>query len=219
MLIKTPLFNLANAVCIHRGVGQGARALPARLLLLAACCLLPIAAHSDGTGWSAGLYGGQYYDTEPAGILEGNARFEKQYLVAITASKTVWSAEALPASVEIDGMIGHQSGRATLNEIAVSPALKWSGFPWSDFISTRLRLAPLGISYTSSISPLERGTTSGKGSQLLNALFIDLGFALPRAKSEEVFVRLHHRCTIYNLLNNYGANGEDFIVAGYRHYY
>jgi hypothetical protein len=32
-----------------------------------------------------------------------------------------------------------------------------------------------------------------------------------------VFVRLHHRCAVYDLLNNYGANGEDFLAFGYRY--
>jgi len=27
---------------------------------------------------------------------------------------------------------------------------------------------------------------------------------------------LHHRCTIYDLMNNYGANGEDFFALGWR---
>ena len=48
---------------------------------------------------------------------------------------------------------------------------------------------------------------------------IELAFALPEIKSKEVFVRLHHRCSLYDVLNNYGANGEDFLVLGYRRYF
>ncbi len=29
-------------------------------------------------------------------------------------------------------------------------------------------------------------------------------------------MRLHHRCAIYDTLNNYGAHGEDFFAMGYR---
>ena len=39
----------------------------------------------------------------------------------------------------------------------------------------------------------------------------------PKAKEDEFFVRLHHRCAIYDLLNNYGANGEDFLSVAYRY--
>jgi len=174
-------------------------------------------AYCEAFDWSIGAYAGQHYDTEPAGILEGNARFAKQYLVALTASKTLWRAESLPLSFELDGMLGHQSGIATLQEIGIAPVARWEGFPWNEAMHTSLRLAPLGISYTTTISPLERGPVTGKGSRTLNLLLIELGFSLPAASAEEVFVRLHHRCTIYNLLNNYGANGEDFLAFGYRH--
>jgi len=33
------------------------------------------------------------------------------------------------------------------------------------------------------------------------------------------YLRLHHRCTIYDLINDYGANGEDFFGIGYRRYF
>lgn len=45
---------------------------------------------------------------------------------------------------------------------------------------------------------------------------IELAFSRPQDKSRVVFVRLYHRCAVYDLLNNYGANGEDFLSFGYR---
>ena len=45
---------------------------------------------------------------------------------------------------------------------------------------------------------------------------LELAVAPPQERSWEVFVRLHHRCTIYDTLNNYGANGEDFVALGWR---
>lgn len=189
----------------------------AALSLLTACLTVPTLAYCEAFDWSIGGYAGQHYDTAPAWILEGDARFAKQYIVAITASKTVWRAEILPLSLEIDGMIGHQSGVATMQEIGIAPVMRWDGFPWNETLRTGLRLAPLGISYTTSISPLERGPVTGKGSRTLNLLLIELGFSLPSMRSNEVFVRLHHRCSIYNLMNDYGANGEDFLAFGYRY--
>jgi len=186
-------------------------------LLLCTFLVVPMHAYCEVFDWSIGGYAGQHYDTAPAWILEGDARFAKQYIVAITASKTIWRAETWPLSFEIDGMIGHQSGVATMQEIGIAPVMRWDGFPWNETLQTGLRLAPLGISYTTSISPLERGPVTGKGSRTLNLLLIELGFALPSMRSNEVFVRLHHRCSIYNLMNDYGANGEDFLAFGYRY--
>jgi hypothetical protein len=185
-------------------------------LLSALLLMLPSGASCDELDWSIGGYIGQYYDSEPAGFTQGRASFLDHYLVALTGSKTVWRSGSLPLSLEIDGMIGQQFGLASLSEVAIAPALRWSGFPWRNTLHTDLRLAPLGVSYTSTVSPLERGP-DGQGSRTLNYLFIELAFSRPESKSDEYFVRLHHRCASYDLLNNYGANGEDFLAVGYRY--
>lgn len=182
------------------------------LLLLAH----PARAASNASDWSIGVYGGQYYDTEPAGFSQGQANYQNQYLLALTASKTLWRSPSLPMSIELDGMLGQQWGLASLQEIAVAPVLRWSSFPWKDTLQTDLRLGPLGLSYTSEVGPLERNS-KGQGSQWLNFLMIELAFSRPQQPAEEVFIRLHHRCAIYDQINNYGANGEDFLAFGYRH--
>ena len=180
--------------------------------------IFPLASYCTESGWSIGGYGGKYYDTEPAGFSQGKANYLEQYIVAITASKSVWRSQSLPLSLEIDGMLGYQFGLASLEEIAIAPVVRWSSFPWNGILQTDLRVGPLGASYTTTVSPLERGTNNN-GSHILNFLMIELDFSLPDKKSEEVFFRLHHRCTIYDLLNNYGANGEDFFAMGFRHYF
>jgi hypothetical protein len=190
--------------------------LPAVLASLSALLALPPAAVGADLDWSVGAYAGQYYDSEPAGWTQGRANYLDQYLVALTASKTVWRSQMLPMSVEIDGMLGQQGGIASLTEVAVVPVLRWSSFPWNNTLQTDLRLGPLGVSHTSMVSPLERGT-GGRGSQTLSFLLIELAFSRPGQPAEELFMRLHHRCTIYDTLNNYGANGEDFFALGYRH--
>ena len=201
-------------------IGHPAAKLPRQLsfIFLSAFLMIPANAFCDEPNWSVGAYGGQYYDSEPAGFSQGNATYLNQYLVALTASRAVWRSETLPLALEIDGMIGHQFGLASLDEVAVAPVLRWSSFPWKETLQTDFRFGPLGVSYTTSVSPLEQGK-NGSGSRTLNFLLIELAFSRPQEKSKEVFVRLHHRCTIYDLLNDYGANGEDFLALGYRFYY
>lgn len=190
------------------------RFLPTSLLCLSAC-LLPLCASAEDGAWSVGAYAGKYYDTEPAGFITGRAGFLDQYLLALTASKTIWRAESRPFSVEIDAMVGVQGGLSDIQEVALAPALRWSGFPWREVVRTDFRVAPLGLSYTSDVSPLERGR-GGQGSHWLNWLFLEAAFSRPQTPKDEFFIRLHHRCTIYDLMNNYGANGEDFVALGFR---
>lgn len=186
--------------------------------LLSVFLVIPVSALCDEQDRSVGVYGGQYYDSEPAGFSQGSAQYLSQYLIALTASQTIWRPKEWPLSLEIDGMVGQQFGLVSLSEVAVAPVLRWSSFPWKEILQTDFRFGPLGASYTTSISPLEQGQ-NGNGSRVLNFLLIELDFSLPRMKSKEVFLRLHHRCSIYDLLNNYGANGEDFFALGYRRYF
>jgi hypothetical protein len=185
------------------------------LWLASLLLLLPADARSEVRDWSLGVYGGVYHDTEPAGALTGRTHFQDQYLLALTASKTLWRSDSLPLALELDGMLGQQGGRAALTEVALAPVLRWSGFPWNQTLQTDLRAGPLGLSYTSEVGPLERGP-QGQGSRWLNFLMLELAVSKPQQKDWEVFMRLHHRCAVYDLVNNYGANGEDFLAFGYR---
>jgi hypothetical protein len=191
------------------------RRLPECLLVSLGTCFAP-SASAEVFDWSVGAYAGQYYDSEPAGWTEGRAHYADQYLVALTASKTLWRSQTLPMSVELDGVLGQQSGLASLTEIGLVPMLRWSSFPWKEWVQTDLRLGPIGLSYTSSVSQLERGK-EGKGSQLLNLLVVELAISSPQKPATEFFARLHHRCTVYDLLNDFGANGEDFFTLGFRY--
>lgn len=187
-------------------------------IFLSALLMIPASAFSQELDWSMGAYGGKYYDTEPAGFTQGQREYLNQFIVALTASKTVWRSEILPLSLEIDGMIGHQFGLATLSEIAIAPTLRWSSFPWNSILQTDFRFGPLGVSYTTIVSPLEKDL-NGNGSQTLNFLLAELAFSLPQDQSKEIFLRLHHRCSLYDVINNYGANGEDFFALGYRNFF
>ena len=187
-------------------------------MLLLVSLSLPATANCNELDWSVGGYGGMYFDTEPGSFADSKTNYLNQYLVAITASKSIWRADKLPLSLEIDGMLGYQFGLTSLYELAVAPVLRWSSFPWKDTLQTDFRFAPVGISYTPVISPLERGP-DGRGSPTLNYFIAELGFSLPQEKSKMVFFRIHHRSAFNDVLNDYGANGEDFFTVGYRQYY
>lgn len=188
------------------------------LVSLLFALMLPASVFCVEREWSMGVYGGKHFDTEPANFANGNTNYVNQFIVALTASKSVWRDDTLPLSLEIDGMVGYQFGFESFYEAAIAPVLRWSSFPWKETLQTDFRFGPLGASYTTKISPLERGK-DGNGSKTLNFLVVELAFSLPEKQENEVFLRLHHRCTIYDLINNYGANGEDFFALGFRQFF
>ena len=165
--------------------------------------------------WGVGGYFGQYYSTSPVSIFSDKTELLDQYLAAITGYYVLWRAETLPLALEFDAMTGVQFGKATLAEVAAAPTIRWSGFPWNDYLHTALRIGPLGVSYTSSVGPYEK--TSKGGANVINLTFVEFVFSLPDKQEHEMFFRLHHRCALFNTLNDYGVNGEDFMTLGYRH--
>ena len=220
-LLLTPMYSLRQGAPMKRpllAIARGTATVLFVVLVLGSPLKALSQTSAQASGWSLGVYGGQYYDTEPGGFMQGNANFQNQYILALNMTKTVWRSQSLPLSLEVDGMLGQQFGQATLNEVAVAPVLRWSGFPWNHLLQTDLRVGPVGISYTTDVGPFERGT-EGRGSRWLNFLLLELAVSRPQDKSREVFVRLHHRCTVYDLINTYGANGEDFLVFGYRKHF
>ena len=114
-------------------------------LFLSLFLMLPVSASCEELNWSIGGYGGQYYDSEPAGLTQGRANFLNQYIVALTASRTIWRAETLPMALEIDATVAQQFGVASLSEFAIAPVLRWSGFPWKETLPTSLETEVRGL--------------------------------------------------------------------------
>ncbi len=185
------------------------------MVFLAAPPLHAAHARTPEPRWSAGGYGGRFYDSSPNFLLTlRETHFEDHHLVAANATAVLWQAGRWPLSLVLDLVAGRQFGQADLTELATAPVLYWGGFPWDDHLHTRVGFGPFGVSWLSGLSPLER--TGKGGSRWLNFLVLEVAFALPGWPLNELFVRLHHRCDVLGLLNDYGMNGEDFLVVGYR---
>ena len=168
--------------------------------------------------YSVGGYIGQFYDSNPIKFLGGlGTTFENHYIGALTISKTLWQSETYPLAVEIEGDAAYQFGEFELGEFGIVPVIRWRGFPWNHYLPTTFRFGPIGLSWTTSVSPFEK--TNKGGSQWLNFLIVDVGVSLLGHENNEVFLRLHHRCSMFESMNDYDTNGEDFLAIGFRHYF
>ena len=169
--------------------------------------------------WNIGIYAGKFYDSTPLKALAGfrDTSFEDHYMLSLSVGKKIWQSQHLPLSIEIETMIGQQFGEANITELAVAPLLRWDGLPWNYDAPVVFRVAPIGVSWLSKVSPLEPNKSGGE--QWLNYFVLDAGYQLPNHKGSEVFFRLHHRCTYFELLGDDVKNGEDFVGIGYRRYF
>ncbi len=187
-------------------------------LLLSLVPFFPVYARTVDAEWSLGLYGGMFYNTSPIQLfMLEKPQFRKHYILATNGTRTLWQSESWPVSVVMDVVVARQSGQANLTEVSAAPVLQWSGFPWSNRLRTVFGFGPFGASWLSKVSPLER--SSKGGSPWLNFLVLEVAFAHPAKPRDVLFIRLHHRCGILGLLNDYGMNGEDFLVVGYRRHF
>ena len=94
------------------------RSIPLIFIFLSLFLMILSKAFCAESDWSIGVYGGKYFDTEPGAFADSRTNYLNQFIIALTASRTVWRAEAYPLSLEVDGMIGQQFGLETLQEIA-----------------------------------------------------------------------------------------------------
>jgi len=118
----------------------------------------------------------------------------------------------------VEGLPARQFGKQNISEFAIAPRFTWSGFPWNDYVYTRFRVAPIGVSINSRKSKLEEEKDSNgeNGSKrVLYYSFFEIALSPPSAKENEFFIRLHHRCAFFNQIAKH-INGEDFVLLGFR---
>lgn len=97
--------------------------------------------------------------------------------------------------------------------------VRWSNFPWNHRLRTTFAFAE-GLSYSSSvpsveINPSRQDLTYNK---LLNYLAAEVTISLPSRKNWELVYRLHHRSSIFGLMDA-DNDGSTAIAIGIRHYF
>jgi len=163
------------------------------------------------------LYGGVL--TERAlldSFVNTNPMFARSYLATVSVTYSAYRFQAAPIVLEFDFAAAKRFGVDHEWEVAAQPVLRWTWFPWNDFIYTTLRSAPLGLSYASGVSPWElHWAGNDHGSRLLNFLSAELTFKASAEAPGEIFLKSHHRSGIMGTFNNtYG--GSTYTAIGYR---
>jgi hypothetical protein len=113
-------------------------------------------------------------------------------ILGVAASRRIATVAGV-VDIETEIGIGQRFGQMQATELWSALYLRWTWFPWNDYLRTTLATST-GISYATDIEALER-LQDGKrqGSRLLHYFSPEVTFALPSQPAWELVARLHHR--------------------------
>ncbi len=117
--------------------------------------------------------------------------------------------------LETEGGVGQRFGDMHATEFWLALDLRWTRFPWNDYVRTTVALAD-GPDYATRIDAEERRLSPTGTSEVLNYFTPEVTFALPSDPNDEILFRFHHRSGIFGLINNTRAAAQ-FATVGYRH--
>jgi hypothetical protein len=121
--------------------------------------------------------------------------------------------------IDIEGELGtaKRLGDQTEGEFWGAFYVRYTAFPWNNFIYTTLGLST-GLSYATGISDFEKAHSDlnpPAGTHIQHYFSPELTFALPEHKERQLVLRLHHRSGAYGLVSG-ATSGSTYITVGVR---
>jgi len=165
--------------------------------------------------WFLSIYGGQVSDTAFNEVIRFNTQFEDYYLAAVALGKELWFYRETLA-LEAEGQIVQHFKGKEHQEFNAALILRWLPFPWDDTIDTSIAIGN-GISYATRDPEFEiKEADDNITSQTLYYLMLEIAFALPGESRWGVFTRVHHRSSVFGLIDGVFA-ASNYVCAGIRY--
>jgi hypothetical protein len=165
--------------------------------------------------WFASLYAGQYSNTALNEIIRLNTDFERSHVYVLSLGKELGTYKNM-IGCEIEGQVALHSGMQHHGEANGAFTLRWLPFVWDRYIDTSFAFGN-GLSYATSDPELEiREGDENKTNKILYYILVELSFALPREPQWNLFVRIHHRSSVFGLIDNI-STGSNFVGLGLRY--
>jgi len=164
--------------------------------------------------WSITVYGGAHWRDRLLDIFRFQATFpDDTYIAAIALGKELWRYEDW-IGLEAEGQVAKHFGTMDHWEFNTLLILRWHPFPWDKYIDTSFAVGD-GISYATGVPVVEKDPDAG---HTMNYLLYELTFGLPEYPDWAFVIRVHHRSSIFGVINNdYGAS--NFLCAGIKYYF
>ena len=165
--------------------------------------------------WFTSIYVGQYSDNALNEIIRFQTELEDSYIYVLSVGKELGRLKDY-VSMEVEGQLGKHSGGQSHGELNGSFTLRWLPFPWDKYLDTSFAFGN-GLSYAFEEPELEIiENEENETSQWLYYILVELAFQVPKQNHWDVFVRIHHRSSVFTLINNVDA-GSNFLGLGLRY--
>jgi hypothetical protein len=184
---------------------------------MGACCVAvlissPVLADNQ---WFSSLYVGQYSNTALNEIIRLNTDFERSNVYVLSLGKELGVYKDV-IGYEVEGQVAYHSGEQTHAEVNAAFTLRWLPFPWDRYLDTSFAFGN-GLSYATSEPELEiREGDEHETNQLLYYILVELAFKVPKYDAWDVFVRIHHRSSVFGLIDGI-STGSNFVGLGLRY--
>lgn len=180
---------------------------------------LPLHAEASdyGNRWFASVYFGQFSDTALNEILRFSTAFENSNVYVLSLGKEFYNWDDT-IGCEWEVQAAAHSGLQNHQEINGVFTLRWLPFPWDSTVDTGFAFGN-GLSWASEDPVLEiREGDDQRTSQILYYILVELSAGTPRLPNWEAFVRIHHRSSVFGLIDN-TFTGSNFVGGGLRYFF
>lgn len=165
--------------------------------------------------WFLSYYTGQYSDTAFNEIIRFNTEFESSYVHVLSMGKELGVYKDI-MQYELEAQVSKHTGDQDHEEINGVFTLRWLPFWWDDSLNTSVAFGN-GFSYATEDPPLEiRDSDDNESSKWLYYFLVEMAFEVPKSTHWDLFVRVHHRSSVFGAINNVIA-GSNFVGLGLRY--
>ncbi len=161
--------------------------------------------------WSLSGYIGQVSYTRFNEIVRFDTDFRSSYVAVLGATRVLYD-HGIYARWEWEGQVAQHWGKQDHAELNSALLLRWRRFPWDDILNTSVALGA-GPSFALQVPAIEQ-ERHDRASRGLFYMPFEIAAAFRGRGSGEVFVRIHHRSGVFDLVSR--AGGSNFVGLGYR---
>ena len=160
------------------------------------------------------VYGGQMTDGDFGYALTGQSNFINDYVVVGALSWTFARFFEDALSFELEGQVGKWFGDQHNWEFNLPVAIRWSKFPWNNYVSTSLAYG-IGPSYASK-EPKAEIEEHDSTKKFLVYWFGELAVG-PSGSNWACVLRIHHRSGAFGLILDRGVGGSNTLALGLKY--